>query len=75
MSNHPQVAPTIEVVIVRELPDGRMSRADAATYLGFDPKTLANWAITNRGPPPTRVGGRIFYYRSDLDDFIQGNAG
>ena len=64
----------IEQVKVRVLPDGRMSRADAARYLGINEKTLANWALVARGPPPHRVGGRVFYYREACDAFIQGDA-
>ena len=62
----------VEKVRVRELPDGRMSRRDAAAYLGISPKTLAQWACSNQGPPSKRVGGRAFYYRADLDAFIEG---
>ena len=35
----------IEQVRVRVLPDGRMSRKDAATYLGRAEKTLAMWEM------------------------------
>jgi hypothetical protein len=35
----------IEQVRVRVLPDGRMSRDDAARYLGHAPKTLQMWAF------------------------------
>lgn len=62
-------------VTVRVLPDGRMSRKDAALYLGLEPKTLANLASRKKGPPSVRVSGRVFYYRSELDAFIQGSAG
>ena len=64
----------IEQVKVRVLPDGRMSRADAARYLGINAKTLANWALVSRGPPAHRVGGRVFYYREACDAFIQGEV-
>jgi len=59
---------------VRILPDGRMTRADAATYLGYAEKTLAIWSGQSRGPKGTKVGGRCFYYKDDLDAFIQGKA-
>lgn len=62
----------VEQVRVRILPDGRMTREDAARYLGHQPKTLAMWAISGKGPPSVKVGGRVFYYRSDLDAFIRG---
>ncbi len=76
-----QVTPTsglngeIETVRVRVLPDGRMSRGDAARYLGLTPKTLAMWAVEGKGPRGRRVGGRVFYYKGDLDAFIRGDLG
>lgn len=60
----------IDLVRVRILPDGRMTRRDAAKYLGLKEKTLAMWAMTGKGPPVVRVGGRCFYRRSDLDEFV-----
>ena len=64
----------ITQVQVRMLPDGRMSRQDAAKYLGMQDKTLAAWAVSGKGPRSVRVGGRCFYYRNDLDAFIRGDA-
>jgi hypothetical protein len=61
----------LEAVRVRVLPDGRLTRKDAALYLGVNPKTLAMWAMQGKGPPIRRVGGRCFYTIDDLDDFIQ----
>jgi len=49
-----------------------MTRDDAARYLGHQPKTLAMWQLNGKGPPSVKVGGRVFYYRSDLDAFIRG---
>ncbi len=62
----------LEHVHVRILPDGRMTRRDAARYLGMKPKTLAMWQLGGKGPRSYRVGGRRFYFKSDLDDFIRG---
>ncbi len=59
---------------VRMLPDGRMTRVNAATYLGYAEKTLAIWIGQGKGPKMTKVGGRCFYYKDDLDAFIQGKA-
>jgi hypothetical protein len=60
----------IERVRVRVLPDGRMSREDAARYLGHKPKTLAQWQVNGKGPCSVRVAGRVFYFRDELDRFI-----
>lgn len=59
---------------VRITPDGRLSRKEAAIYLGYKPKTLANWEMKGFGPRSVLVGGKRFYYQTDLDAFIQGKA-
>ena len=63
-----------EEVKVRVLPDGRMTRRDAARYLGNAEKTLAMWELQGKGPRSVKVGGRRFYYKNDLDAFIQGDG-
>jgi excisionase family DNA binding protein len=68
------VSDEIEPVRCRVLPDGRMSRQDAAKYLGLKDKTLSMWALSGKGPRSVKVGGRVFYYRDDLDAFIRGDA-
>jgi Helix-turn-helix domain len=65
----------VEQVRVRVLPDGRMTREDAGRYLGHKPKTLAMWALLGKGPPSIKVGGRVFYFKSELDAFIRGGEG
>jgi hypothetical protein len=62
-----------ERVSVRVLPDGRVSRADAAAYLGRKPKTLAAWIKQKRGPTPINSGGRIFYQLEELQRFASGD--
>lgn len=64
----------IETVRVRVLPDGRMTRPDAALYLGVEVKTLAMWALKGKGPRLARLGGRVFYHKADLDMFILSEA-
>ena len=59
---------------VRVLPDGRLSREDAATYLGLKPKTLSMWQLAGKGPKAAKVGGRVFYFKDDLDAFVRGEA-
>ena len=65
-------AANLEQVRVRVTPDGRLTRKDAARYLGHSEKTLAMWASRGEGPKSVRVGGRIFYFKVDLDQFIGG---
>ena len=62
----------IERVRVRVLPDGRLSRKDAAAYLGRAEKTLAMWHLERKGPPSVLVGGRRFYFKDALDAFVRG---
>ena len=64
----------IEQVCVRVLPDGRLSRKEAAKYLGRAEKTLAMWNLEGKGPKSVLVGGRRFYFKNDLDAFIRGEA-
>lgn len=49
-----------------------LSRKEAATYLGIDARTLANWLSTKRyGLPVVHIGRLVKYRQSDLDAFIQ----
>ncbi len=64
----------IDSVRVRVLPDGRMDRRNAALYIGMKPKTLAMWELEGKGPPSIKVGGRRFYFKAELDRFINGQA-
>ena len=64
----------IEQIRVRVLPDGRVSRRDAAAYIGRQPKTLAMWAVEKKGPPIIHVGGRCFYLLDDLRRFVGAEA-
>ena len=51
---------TIEQVKIRVLPDGRVSRKDAAAYLGYSEKTLRQWAVDGKHLTVVKVGGRCF---------------
>ncbi len=63
----------IERVKVRVLPDGRMTRRDAAEYLGIAVKTVAMWDLENPAKlGSVKVGGRRFYYINRLDQVIRG---
>jgi hypothetical protein len=64
----------LDEVRVRVLPDGRMDRENAARYLGHQPKTLAMWSLQGKGPRSVKVGGRVFYFLEDLDEFIRGRS-
>ena len=67
-------APALDRVRIRVLPDGRVSRKDAAAYLGRSQKTLAMWALQGKGPKSILVMGRRFYFLSELDRCVaEGN--
>lgn len=57
-------------VRVEVLPDGRLNANNAAKYLGLSPKTLAMMRCQGDGPEYVKRG-RIFYYKSDLDHWMQ----
>lgn len=64
----------VEHVRIRVLPDGRVSRADAATYLGLSAKTLSDWYSKGIGPRARKVGGRVFYFLADLQAYADTGA-
>jgi hypothetical protein len=62
----------IEVVKIRVTPDGRVSRNDAAAFLGKTPKTMAEYHRLGIGPQSIMVGGRRFYHLAELQDYASG---
>jgi hypothetical protein len=56
------------------LPDGRMKPEGAAQYTGFDAGTLANWRFKGKGPVFYKRGSRVFYYKADLDAWLQASG-
>lgn len=54
-------------------PDGRVSRSEAARFLGFKPKTLAEWQRLGIGPKSFMVGGRRFYRLDELEQYADGS--
>ncbi|WP_282012203.1 helix-turn-helix domain-containing protein [Nitrospina watsonii] len=58
---------SIEVTI---FPDGRLDTTNASEYLGLSQKTLAMMRCQGNGPAFIKRG-RIFYYKEDLDAWLQ----
>lgn len=54
-------------------PDGRVTRKEAARFLGFKPKTLAEWQRLGIGPRSFMVGGRRFYRLDELEQYADGS--
>ncbi len=61
----------IQEIQIRLFPDGRMDARSAAAYVGLDEKTMANYRSRGIGPKFVKRG-RIFYYKADLDEWING---
>lgn len=55
---------------VTVLPNGRLTARNAALYLGVAEKTLAMKRCDGTGPKFTKIGGRIFYAKASLDDWL-----
>ena len=64
----------VQVTRVFIHPDGRMNRKNAALYVGCAAKTLADWATKGIGPGYVMVGGRAFYFREELDAWINSQG-
>jgi predicted DNA-binding transcriptional regulator AlpA len=52
--------------------DKLLSNDEAATFLGLSPKTLPKWRVSGTGPKFVRLGRRVMYRPSDLEDWISG---
>jgi hypothetical protein len=61
---------TVQTADVVVLPDGRMDPKNASTYCGLSVKTLAMKRCNGTGPKFVKLG-RIFYFREDLDAWLQ----
>ncbi len=58
---------------VQILPDGRMNCENAALYLGLKPKTLAMMRCNGTGPKFIKRG-KVFYFKDDLDDWLNADG-
>jgi hypothetical protein len=54
-------------------PDGRLDAKNAALYLGLKEKTLAMMRGNGTGPKFIKRG-RIFYFKEDLDTWLNANG-
>ena len=59
-------------IIVEMATDGRMTPSQAAIYQGKSKETLAKWRGKGIGPKFLKSEtGRIYYFKSDIDDYWQ----
>jgi hypothetical protein len=42
-----------------------------AGQLGYTEKTLIRWELDGRGPPTTRVGRQVLYFRPSVEKWLQ----
>ena len=54
-------------------PDGRLDSKNVSLYLGLEEKTLAMMRSNGTGPRIIKRG-RIFYFREDLDNWLNANG-
>ncbi len=50
--------------------ENRCDEFEAAKYLRRKVSTLRNWRVTGDGPRYLKIGGRVEYLRSDLEEFV-----
>lgn len=51
-------------------PPRKLTRIQAADYLGVRESTLRAWATRKQGPPIYRAGAKVWYLQSALDEWI-----
>ncbi len=54
-------------------PDGRMDTRNTSLYTGLSEKTLAMMRCNGNGPKFIKRG-RVFYYQSDVDDWLNSQG-
>lgn len=64
---------SVEPIQVQVFPDGRMDVKNAARYLGLKEKTLAIMRTMGTGPQFIKRG-RVFYFKDDLDAWLNADG-
>lgn len=49
-----------------------VTEAEAAQRLQVKPKTLARWRWEGKGPAFRKIGRKVAYAESDLDEYLEG---
>jgi Helix-turn-helix domain len=47
-----------------------LTESDAATFLNLSARTLQNWRVLGRGPSFHKIGGRVLYHRTHLEEYL-----
>lgn len=48
-----------------------LTTPQAAALLGLSPRTLERYRVSGEGPPFRKLGRRVRYTRSDIDDWAE----
>jgi hypothetical protein len=64
----------MDEIKITMFPDGRLDTKNASAYLGLSRKTLAIHRSNGTGPRFIKSGGKIFYYKDDLDKWLNGGG-
>ena len=51
-----------------------LTEAEVAELLGVRPKTLARWRWRGEGPRFRKIGRKVRYARSDLEEYVASSA-
>lgn len=49
----------------------KLTRAEAASYIGVTKKTLDTWACLGKGPRFFKPGNKVWYLQDELDRWIE----
>ena len=52
-------------------PDPNLTPADASACIGLAEQTLARMRVEGRGPRFLKLGSRVFYKRSAIDEWLK----
>lgn len=55
-------------------PNQKLTTEEAAAYLRLQPGTLEVWRCRGRGPKYQKIGRRVIYDQTDLDDYASANT-
>jgi hypothetical protein len=58
-------------VAMTNLLEDYIPRKALAEQIGYTEKTLINWELDRKGPPVTRIGRRVLYFRPSLERWLR----
>ena len=55
-------------------PTDLLTTEEAARYLRLSPRTLERYRVTGEGPRFLKIGRRVLYRQSDLDEWLKNKS-